>query len=222
MKHYAVIVAGGSGTRMEDVLPKQFHELNGLPIIMHSILAFAKNQFQPEIILVLNVHYHDVWNTLCDKHNFTTPIHLVNGGINRFESVKKGLKNIDTKSIVAIHDAVRPLVSDALITKCYQSASQFGSGVAGIACTDTVRFLRDSGSISVKREEVFLMQTPQTFKTELIKKAYDQEYRTEYTDCSSVADRIGVPIHVVQGSSENIKITYPQDLKFAEILLSKI
>lgn len=219
MKHYAIIVAGGSGTRMGNDLPKQFHELAGLPIIMHSINAFAINQYQPEIILVLNVHYHDVWNLLCKKHQFNIPISLVNGGNNRFESVRKGLKNVPDKSIVAIHDAVRPLVSQDSITNCYQSAMQYGSGVSGMPSNDSVRLLRETGSIGVKREEVYLMQTPQTFKSELIKKAYEQEFRIDFTDCASVADRIGIPIHLVKGTTSNIKITYPQDLLLAELLL---
>ncbi len=221
MKHHAIIVGGGSGTRMLQELPKQFIELNGKPILMHTMAAFAESALKPELILVLNIHYHQLWEELCARHQFNIPHQLVKGGEQRFHSVKNGLKNIKPGSIVAIHDAVRPLVSAELITKSFEEAALKGNAVTGVPSKDSVRLLKGDDSKAINRESVYLMQTPQTFQIEQLKKAYEQEYRLDFTDDASVVERMGYPIHLIEGEPQNIKITYPEDLLFAEQLISK-
>ena len=221
MKYYAIIVGGGSGTRMQQELPKQFIELKGKPILMHSMAAFAHSAIKPEIILVLNVHYHKFWEDLCAQHQFDIPHQLIKGGEQRFHSVKNGLKNIKSGSIVAIHDAVRPLVSVELINKSFEEAALKGNAVTGVPSKDSVRLLKGDESKAINRESVYLIQTPQTFQIEQLKKAYEQEYRIDFTDDASVVERMGYPIHLIEGAASNIKITYPEDLFFAEQLMAR-
>ncbi len=221
MKYYAIIVGGGSGTRMQQELPKQFIELKGKPILMHTMAAFAQCSLKPEIILVLNVHYHQLWEELCARYQFDIPHQLVKGGEQRFHSVKNGLKSIKSGAIVAIHDAVRPLISAELITKSFEAAAAKGNSVMGVPSKDSVRLLKGDESKAIKRESVYLMQTPQTFQIEQLKKAYEQEYRMDFTDDASVVERMGHPIHLIEGAASNIKITYPEDLLFAEQLMSR-
>lgn len=221
MKYYAIIVGGGSGTRMQQELPKQFIELKGKPILMHTMAAFAQCSLKPEIILVLNVHYHQLWEELCARYQFDIPHQLVKGGEQRFHSVKNGLKSIKSGAIVAIHDAVRPLISAELITKSFEEAAAKGNAVMGVPSKDSVRLLKGDESKAIRRESVYLMQTPQTFQIEQLKKAYEQEYRMDFTDDASVVERMGHPIHLIEGAASNIKITYPEDLLFAEQLMSR-
>jgi len=222
MKYYAIIVAGGSGSRMKNSIAKQFLLLEGLPLLMHTILAFHKCVLNPEIILVLNIHQHSYWEELCKRYDFQIPHEVVKGGEQRFDSVKNGLKLIKTKGIVAVHDAVRPLVSSNLIVRSYQEAEEKGNCVVGIPPTDSVRRVISEGhSESLNRTELLLIQTPQTFQSDILKKAYEKPYRNEFTDDASVAEYSGININVVEGERENIKITFPEDLQIAEILLKK-
>src|SRR6476661_2619731 len=129
MKYYAILVGGGSGSRMKTDLPKQFLEIEGLPVLGHTLQAFEQSRFQPEIIVVLNIHYHQTWELLCKQYQITVPHTLVKGGNTRFDSVKNGLKSIKGKGIVAIHDAVRPLVSAKLIDSAFGEAEISGSAI---------------------------------------------------------------------------------------------
>ncbi|MFM6975237.1 MAG: 2-C-methyl-D-erythritol 4-phosphate cytidylyltransferase [Sphingobacteriaceae bacterium] len=221
MKYYALIVGGGTGSRMQVQIPKQFLELNGLPVLMHTINAFHQSELKPEILLVLNVDFHEHWEELCKKHQFSVPHTLIKGGQQRFHSVKNGLKTLKGKSIVAIHDAVRPLISPELITQGFKQAAIQGNAVTGIPCKDSVRQLTSSGSVALSRESIYLMQTPQTFKSEVLQKAYEQDYRIDFTDDASVVERMGNKIHILPGETQNIKITYPEDLILAETLLQQ-
>jgi 2-C-methyl-D-erythritol 4-phosphate cytidylyltransferase len=219
MKYCAIIVGGGSGSRMQQQKPKQFLELNGKPILMHTLEAFYHSTLQPEIFLVLNVHAHVLWEDLCKQYHFTIPHTLIKGGEERFHSVKNGLKAIKGDAIVAIHDAVRPLVSSELITKSYQQAEELGNAVVGIPAKDSVRQLKTNGSEALDRNSIYLMQTPQTFKLAQLKKAYEQEFRNDFTDDASVVERAGFKIHLLKGEAQNIKITFPEDLIYAETIL---
>lgn len=222
MKYYAIIVAGGSGSRMQHKIAKQFLLLDEKPILMHTLEAFSRSEFQPELLLVLNIHQHSYWETLCKAHDFNISHQLIKGGEQRFHSVKNGLKAIKGKGIVAIHDAVRPLVSDDLISRSYQEAGALGNAVAGITPTDSVRKLNIEGNTeALNRNELLLIQTPQTFQVDLLKKAYQQPFRNEFTDDASVAEYSGFTIHIIEGARENIKITYPEDLEIASILRKK-
>ena len=219
MKYFAIIVGGGSGSRMLSEVPKQFMLLRGRPVLMHTIEAFNKSDYNPEIIVVLNVDFHQYWENLCLLHNFSIPHKLVKGGTQRFDSVKNGIKAIKTKAIVAIHDAVRPLLSKQLIDRTFEEAERSGNAVAAIKSRDSVRQNTGTHTIPLDREEIYLIQTPQTFSSEILKKAYTQEYRNEFTDDASVAEKIGIKINLIDGETRNFKITFPEDIRLAEIYL---
>jgi 2-C-methyl-D-erythritol 4-phosphate cytidylyltransferase len=219
LKYFAIIVGGGSGSRMLSEVPKQFMLLRGRPVLMHTIEAFKKSDYNPEIIVVLNVDFHQYWENLCLLHNFSIPHKLVKGGTQRFDSVKNGIKAIQTKAIVAIHDAVRPLLSKQLIDRTFEEAERSGNAVAAIKSRDSVRQNTGTHTIPLDREEIYLIQTPQTFSSEILKKAYTQEYRNEFTDDASVAEKIGIKINLIDGETRNFKITFPEDIRLAEIYL---
>ncbi len=219
MKFYAIIVGGGTGSRMQSDLPKQFMLLQGRPVLMHTIEAFYNSEIKPEIILVLNVDFHSYWEELCIKYNFQIPCQLVKAGSNRFYSVKNGLKAIKGRAIVAIHDAVRPLVSARLIKDTFEQSMNFGTAVAALKSQDSVRQLNGESTVHLNREDIYLIQTPQVFKSNILIKAYKQDYRNEFTDDASVVERSGVNIHLVEGENRNLKITFPEDIHLAEYFL---
>lgn len=221
MKYYAIIVAGGSGSRMKTSVAKQFLPLQGMPILMHTLKTFYNCSFGPEILLVLNIHEHLYWEELCSQYHFDIPHQVIKGGEQRFHSVMNGLKMIKGKGIVAVHDAVRPLVSTELIEKSFKAAEEKGTAIAAVSSTDSVRLLKGDKTEALSRDEVYLVQTPQTFQSELLKKAYKQPYRNSYTDDASVVEYAGFPIHLIEGERENIKITHPVDLEIAAILMQK-
>lgn len=222
MKYYAIIVAGGKGNRMNLAVAKQFLELDGKPILMHTLEAFHQCVLNPVIILVLNIHQHLFWEELCTKHDFKVPHQIIKGGQERFDSVRNGLKIIKGKAVVAIHDAVRPLITAEVILKSYQMAEEKGNAITAIQPVDSVRIKREGqDSEALNRDELYLIQTPQTFQVEQLKKAYLQPYRNEFTDDASVVERAGFTIHLLQGERDNIKITYAQDLELASFLLNK-
>ena len=219
MKYYAIIVGGGSGSRMGTAIPKQFLLLNGKPVLMHTIQAFHLSSLKPEIIVVLNIDYHQYWEKLCADHQFNIPHTLVRAGEQRFDSVKNGLKHIKGKAIVAIHDAVRPLVSENLINSSFEEAELKGSAVCAIPASDSIRRVVGTSTERLNREEIFLVQTPQTFESAMLKKAYTQPYRVAFTDDAAVVETFGKHIHVIPGEKTNLKITYSEDILIAELLL---
>jgi 2-C-methyl-D-erythritol 4-phosphate cytidylyltransferase len=222
MKFFAVIVAGGSGTRMNAPLPKQFLLLNGKPVMMHTITAFFTSPQKPEIIVVLNEQYFSLWKQLCEEHQFDIKHQLVAGGKTRFHSVKNALHLITETAVIAIHDAVRPLISIKIIDEAYHQALTTGNAVVAVPSKDSVRWQNADGiSQNLNRNDVFLVQTPQTFQSEILKKAYEQEYLEEFTDDASVVERSGVKINLLAGNPDNFKITFPADLKIAEMILNE-
>lgn len=221
MKYYAIIVGGGSGSRMQSDLPKQFMLLNGKPVLMHTLEAFYHSELKPEIILVLNIDFHTFWEDLCIKHNFTIPHKLVKGGLQRFHSVKNGINSIKNKGIIAIHDAVRPLISNELITKSFLKAEELGNAIVAIKSKDSVRQLNGKTSKALNRDEIYLVQTPQTFSSEILNKAYNQDFRNEFTDDASVVERMGISINIIEGENKNIKITFPEDIQLAELYMNQ-
>lgn len=207
---------------MQNSVPKQFLLLDGIPVLMHTIQAFYRSELTPEILLVLNQSQQAYWAELCITHHFTVPHQVVNGGEQRFHSVKNALLTIPGDGIVAIHDAVRPLVSTQLINKSFIIAAEKGNCVAGTIPTDSIRKLTGQDkSVAFNRNEFILVQTPQTFNVSIIKNAYEQPYRNEFTDDASVVECSGIEIHMIAGERENIKITYPEDLEIAKIFRNK-
>lgn len=221
-KFYAVIVAGGSGTRMQTTTPKQFLLLKGLPVLMHTILKFANNKYQPKIILVLAQEHLTIWANLVEQFCFKTKISVISGGKERFHSVKNSLSYIPKNAIVAIHDGVRPLLSDDLISASYQVALEKNNAVCAIPSKDSVRILdKELGSKMLPRNQVFLIQTPQVFNCNQLIKAYAQEFHPSFTDDASVVEAAGFKINLIEGEIDNFKITHVLDLKLAKIIMKK-
>ncbi|RLD82834.1 MAG: 2-C-methyl-D-erythritol 4-phosphate cytidylyltransferase [Bacteroidetes bacterium] len=214
-----IIVAGGSGNRFKSEIPKQFIELNEKPILMHSIIAFYKYHNNIEIIVVLPKPQIDYWHSLCKKHNFNIKHRVVNGGKTRFESVKNGLYTIkQSQNLIAIHDGVRPLVNQNTIERCFKEAEISGNAIPTILPVDSVRQISKDTNISIDRSKLSLIQTPQVFKIDILKKAYKQKYKESFTDDASVIEEMGEKINLVEGNRENIKITNSIDLVMAEAL----
>ena len=220
---YVIIVAGGKGARMGSEIPKQFLILNEKPVLMHTIESFYNYDSTIKIILVLPDEQQDYWNELCEKFDFRINHQIVSGGETRFHSVKNGLDTIIEKDvIVGIHDGVRPLVSLDVIGRCFDKAAEKGVAFPVIPVTETLRKITKKGnSITVNRDDYCLVQTPQVFDYEIIKKAYQQEFSDTFTDDVSVVEALNeYPVHEVEGARENIKITTPIDLIIAESILN--
>jgi len=215
-----IIVAGGKGERMNANIPKQFLELQGKPILMHTIEAFNRFDKTMQIILVLPETQIDYWITLCKKHAFAVLHKIVIGGQTRFNSVKNGLKLVQSPSLVAVHDGVRPLVSHSTITRSFNAAEKYDAAIPVVDLIDSIRQVNEDESLSVDRTKYKLVQTPQVFDAELLKKAYEQEFSALFTDDASVVEALGTKIHLVEGNRENIKITTEIDLKMAETFLN--
>jgi 2-C-methyl-D-erythritol 4-phosphate cytidylyltransferase len=219
LKKYAVIVAGGAGHRMGGPVPKQFLVLNGKPVLWYTVSTFLEAYPDLHIILVLPESHlstgHEIAGTDIEKDR----IQFVKGGENRFESVKTGLKHVPDEAIVFIHDGVRCLVTVQLIRKCYEQTLLTGSAVPAIAPPDSIRQLTPEGSRVIDRNNIRLIQTPQTFRSTLIKKAYDQKYDTRFSDEATVFESNGHSINLIPGEVTNLKITFPIDLQLAVKIL---
>jgi len=222
MELYAVIVAGGSGKRMGADVPKQFLELAGRPVLMHTIERFKSFNHSIEIITVLPENQLRFWIDLQKKHSFTVQHTLVKGGSNRFYSVRNGLKFVNIPGLVAIHDGVRPFVSIDTIKRCFDTAEKLGNAIPAISPIESLRILNEQGSLPVNRLYVKQIQTPQVFNAALIKKAYLQEYSPEFSDDATVLEKTGEKINLIEGNRENIKITNPEDLVISVALLQSI
>lgn len=190
-------------------------------MLMHTIIRFTAYDPYVSLILALPQIHHDYWRRLCSDHGFTIPHKLIAGGKTRFDTVRNGLSCVQEDGIVFIHDGVRPFVSQETIRRCYETALRKGNAIPVLPVTESVRQVDKNGNFPVSREQYVLIQTPQTFRVSLIKKAYEQEYSPEFTDDASVLEKTGVKINLVKGNRENIKITWPEDLIYAKSLLER-
>lgn len=219
MDRYAILVAGGKGLRMGSDIPKQFLPLRGRPVLMHTIDVFRRTYPDIHIILVLPREQQDYWRQLCGQHGYDVELCVADGGDTRFHSVHNGLSLIpdDARGVVGVHDGVRPFVSPEAIRRCFEAAEECGAVVPVVPVVETVRqVLADGSSMTVDRNAYRLVQTPQTFDIQLLKKAYGQPFDPFFTDDASVVEAMGHPIKLVEGNNENIKLTNPADLKLAE------
>ena len=214
-----IIVAGGKGTRMGVSLPKQFIRLGGKPILMHTIERFYTYDKQIRIILVLPEDQQDFWKDLCKEYRFDISVDIANGGDTRFHSVLNGIRLLHDEKWVGIHDGVRPFVSYEVIANCFESVQTLKAVIPTIPIVETVRFLKGETSTTVNRDEYCLVQTPQVFCSELLKRAYQQNYNSHFTDDASVVEALGQEVSLISGNRENIKVTTPFDLKIGETLL---
>ena len=218
---YIIIVAGGKGLRMGGDIPKQFMTVGGKPILMRTIDCFHQYSDDIRIILVLPEAHRKYWQELCAEYHFDTPHEIVQGGETRFHSVSNGLAAIpdDATGTVGIHDGVRPFVAAEVISRCYDAARTHGAAIPVMPVTDTLRHI-DSATTghNVLRTDYRIVQTPQVFDIALLKRAFTQPFREEFTDDASVVEAMGCSVEMVEGNRENIKITTPFDLKIAETL----
>ena len=219
MKKYAVIVAGGSGSRMGASRPKQFLLLNGKPVLWHTLEAFSAAYNDMQIVLVLPPGFLEEGKQIIQTTSAPSRVKIVAGGATRFHSVKNGLEHAADNAIIFVHDAVRCLITPALIRRCYEQALQKGSAIPAIAVTDSIRMIADGKTRIVDRNALRAVQTPQTFRAEIILSAFKQEYDPRFTDEASVVEAAGADVFLIEGEKENIKITLPADMLLAEQVL---
>ena len=237
MKHTVIVVAGGKGLRMGGGLPKQFIPIQGKPVLMHTLEAFYKWNSAAELLLVIPEEHEYYWNMLCKEINFTVPHCVVYGGETRFHSVRNGLREVKDDCLVAVHDGVRPFVTADVITSCFKKAEVSGAAIPVVPMVESARIIirsesdnknpginsvievENADSSPLSRKHLFIVQTPQVFQSELLHKAYKQPYDERFTDDASLVEALGHKIHLVNGNRENIKITTPIDLQYAEFQL---
>jgi len=213
-----IITAGGIGSRMESELPKQFLLLKKKPILMLTLERFHSYDSKIQIILTLPSTWVSYWNDLLAHYQFKIPHQIVEGGKERFHSIKNALEIVKGE-IVGVHDGVRPLVSLETIAACFDSAEKFGAAIPFLPINESMRQLTAEGSNAVMRNEFVCVQTPQCFKKDLLIDAYQQDFHNQFTDDASVVESKGIEIKLVPGNLENIKITTQNDLKIAELFI---
>jgi 2-C-methyl-D-erythritol 4-phosphate cytidylyltransferase len=219
MKKYAVIVAGGSGTRMGNIVPKQFLLLKGKPLLWYTINSFLRAFDDMEIILVLPKDHLVKGERIVSQLNAQGRITLAHGGITRFDSVKEGLKMVKEESIIFVHDGVRCLVSVPLIKRCYKQALEKGSAIPAVAATDSIRIVKNGTHYVKDRQQVRIVQTPQTFLSTILLQAFEQPFNESFTDEATVVEASGKEVFLTEGEYDNIKITRPIDLLIAERII---
>ena len=219
MKKYAVIVAGGSGTRMGNVTPKQFLLLKGKAVLWYTMDSFLRAYDDMHIILVLPKDHLKKGEKIINQLNAEGSVTMVEGGNTRFDSVKKGLQQVKESSVVFVHDGVRCLISVPLIRRCYNQAIDKGSAIPAVTATDSIRIIKDGTHYVNDRQQVRIIQTPQTFLSNIILPAFEQAYKEGFTDEATVVEAFGSPIYLTEGEYDNIKITRPIDLLIAERII---
>ncbi|MCC5936956.1 MAG: 2-C-methyl-D-erythritol 4-phosphate cytidylyltransferase [Lunatimonas sp.] len=217
----AIIVAGGSGSRMGAPLAKQFIPLGGVPILMHTLRAFHAFDASMQLILVLPEKDKEFWEDLCRQHQFRLPHQVVAGGQSRFQSVRNGLASVrEERTLVAIHDGVRPFVAQEVIRQSFEEADRSGSAIPVVPLKDSLRKVEADGqSVFQDRQAFRLVQTPQTFQVARIKKAFLVAESAAFTDDATVYEHQGWQVNLISGDPNNIKITTPEDLRYAEFLI---
>jgi 2-C-methyl-D-erythritol 4-phosphate cytidylyltransferase len=222
MKKIALIVAGGNGTRMNNEIPKQFLFIKNKPVLYYSIKAFFDAYEDIEIILVLPEEHIGKGQEVIDGYFDSDKFKIAPAGRTRFHSVQNGLSLIDEKeAIIFVHDGVRCLLTSALINRCYEAALENGTAIPGVASKDSVRLVTDDGNKALNRDQVRIIQTPQTFHSKILLPAYAIDYKDHFTDEATVVEAFGLKVNLIDGEKENIKITIPSDLFVAEFILEE-
>ena len=221
MLKYAIIVAGGTGNRMNSTTPKQFLPLKGRPVLLHTLEVFHAAYNDLNLVVVLPERYLNYGQAIIESEAYFNNVQFVTGGTTRFQSVKNGLKLVPENAIVFVHDAVRCLVTSQLIHRCFDGALEKGNAIPAVPLSDTVRMETEQGAVVIDRSKLQIIQTPQTFFSNLLLKAFEQEYDNSFTDEATVAEKFGIKINLIPGEDENIKLTRPLDMIIAETLLEK-
>ncbi len=222
-ERYVIIPAGGTGSRMGGDIPKQMLELCGVPVLRRTLDLFLDLPFEVHVIISINMTVKSMWVDYCRKEGLMLRYVLVSGGMTRFHSVRKTMKYLPDGALVAVHDAVRPLLRKEDIIRLYEEGEQYPAVVPVLPVTDTMRVLAPHGDSSmVDRSQYRLVQTPQVFHSEVLKRAYDTAFSPDFTDDASVVEKSGVPLHLTAGSRFNLKLTTPEDMTLAEAVLRTI
>ncbi len=226
-KKYLILMAAGSGSRMGADMPKQFIEISGKAVLHITMEKFIKAIPDIKIITVLPPAYIDYWKNYCYSRNFNYTQILVKGGITRFHSVKNALEKLPDNVLVAIHDGVRPFISNKLILDLFKKVESVSGVIPVLPSVDTMRILENTptGSLvntgeSLDRSKLYAIQTPQVFKSEILKQAYLQPYELDFTDDASVVEKQKINLSYVLGERFNIKLTSPDDLSLAKAFIS--
>lgn len=220
MQRSTILVAGGIGTRMGGPIPKQFMLLKGRPLLCWTIEAFHRYDATMPVIVVLPKEQVTVWRTLCIGHSFLIDHLVVAGGKERFHSVREGLEQVAHDGLVAVHDGVRPLVGVGLIERCFRAAEAYGAAIPVVPITSSVREVDGDASRPIDRSRLRAVQTPQCFRTGLLRKAFELPYEPAFTDEATLVERTGAHVHLVDGEERNIKVTTPLDLDLAGTFLN--
>lgn len=221
MRKYAVIVAGGTGTRMGSAIPKQFLMLHDKPVLYYTIKTFLEAFDDLVAVVVLPEEYMDMGREIIDAYFDDQRVFLTAGGETRFHSVQNGLRLVDKDAIVFVHDAVRCLVTNDLIQRCFENALETGSAVPAVRVRDSVRMLNEEENTNevMDRNKVVLVQTPQTFHSRILLPAFEIDYKERFTDEATVVEAFGLKVSLVPGDETNIKITRPVDLLIAASIM---
>ncbi len=221
IKKIAIITAGGKGNRMGTEIPKQFLLLNNKPVLWHTLTAFLTADQEFNFVLVVPADFINSAAELINQMQIANKVIITAGGNTRFHSVKNGLAHVKEPSIVFVHDAVRCLIQPDLINRCFEQAIQKGSAIPAVASTDSVRIEMEDGNKPFDRSKLRIIQTPQTFKSELIIPAFEQAYQDSFTDEATVVEAMGNIVHLIEGDYQNIKITRPMDMLIAQKILEE-
>ncbi|HPY82204.1 MAG: 2-C-methyl-D-erythritol 4-phosphate cytidylyltransferase [Bacteroidales bacterium] len=219
-KKYAIIVAGGQGSRMNSSIPKQYMILKNKPVLLYSLEAFFLENNATEIIVVLPSQHIDEWKKICSRYSITIPHTIVSGGEERFFSVQNGIRHIHAPGLVAVHDGVRPLINPEFVRSAYMHAAKHKTAIPVIDSVDSLRQITEHGSVILHRNTIKRVQTPQVFDSQILIEAYKQAYSQHFTDDASVVEHAGIAVSLFLGHTHNNKITTPDDLLFAEAILS--
>jgi len=217
----AIITAGGSGSRMGSPIPKQFLLLNQKPLLWYTISAFLEAFQDISIILVLPQDYMTAGAELVNELQITDQTTLVVGGSTRYHSVQNGIQQIKNPSVVFVHDGVRCLVTPNLIKRCFEQTIEKGSAIPAVTCTDSVRILNNDSHKAINRDQVKIIQTPQTFLSAILIPAFNQPYQEFFTDEATVVESLGQAVHLIEGEYNNLKVTRPADLLLANAILEE-
>lgn len=222
MKNFVIIVAGGTGSRMASSIPKQYLLLAEKPVLMHTIDKFLDSEVSPEVLVVLHPAMYSYWLSLCEEFDYLRHHHICLGGESRFQSVENGLRYLKALNLpidyIAVHDAARPLVAKQTINEAFELATLKKAVVVATPSTNSVRqVVPEKASKALNRNEIWLVQTPQVFATNVLYEAYQQREERYFTDDASVVEQLGYSIHILEGDYKNIKITFPEDLAIAQL-----
>ncbi len=220
MKKVAVIVAGGTGSRMNSTMPKQFMLIKGKPVLYYTLDTFLQSYNDLTIILVLPEEHIAAGQEIIDAFFDYKRIQITTGGRTRFHSVQNALELITEESMVFVHDGVRCLLTKKLIKRCYEAALEFGSAIPVVECKDSIRLIKGDDNEAFDRKRVKLVQTPQTFHSKILLPAFKIDYKDKFTDEATVVEAFGLKVNLVEGEADNIKITRPIDLIIAENLIA--